>query len=73
MYLYLKFSTNRTNYVCQTLPYKVIKVIYLLLSKCNLAENTFQEAHRVNPNSLSIITNLASIYRHLENYSQSIK
>ena len=53
--------------------YNYLGLAYRQQGKLYLAENTFQEAHRINPNSLSIITNLASIYRHLENYSQSIK
>jgi hypothetical protein len=37
-------STNKTNYVTQTLPYKVIHVIYLFLSKrkvCSMFQVTF--------------------------------
>ena len=53
--------------------YNFLGLAYRQKGKLYLAEKILYEAHKMEPNNINVLTNLASVYRHLEDFSKSIK
>ena len=49
-------------------PYNILGVTYRMQNEIGKAKKTFLNGLKINPNSYSLITNLGSVYKYLNNF-----